>query len=172
MNVGRYDFLLYERDLEQVGGEPNIELRVVQHVSELADLAALGVLPDHARWFQRGSLCVWTPAEDGSPGSLLWWHLTEHVDHYLGRWSKPNTLIAYENGVMTRQDLRGKGLGRRLVGECPKIVAALGYETARSAIEPSNDASIRIHNAAGYVAKGRARGVRLGPFHLQRTVMA
>lgn len=160
--VGRFDLLLLERHLPEDLPRPSGSARLASP-EDLARLAVLGLAPAASDWLRAGSLAVWLPDEHGEPAAILWWHLHAHVDRYLGAWSRPAPGTAYENAVATRPDVRGLGLGGRLMAEAAFLAHERGVRIARAAVEPGNEPSVRLHHRAGYTTVGRLSGLRLGP---------
>ena len=87
---------------------------------------------------------------DGEP--VGWGSLSAHNERYCYR----NTA---EDSVYVRSDLRGRGIGTRilevLVGEARRS----GYHALIARIDAGNEASIAIHAAAGFGEVGRLREV-------------
>ena len=81
---------------------------------------------------------MWVPAPDGSPGAVLWGHVSNHVDRYLGAWSKPGNGTIYISGYQTAEQWRGKGLGMLLLFEAAFLGRERGVERLRSAAAASN----------------------------------
>lgn len=172
MILGRYDFIGYERPMPDIPGPGKGVLRRVEHASELADLAHLGVKPEQAAWLNGGSECLWVPAPDGSPGAVMWGHVTNHVDRYLGKWSKPGNGTIYIGGYQTAEQWRGQGLGLLLLLEASFLGREHGVERLRSAASADNAASVKYQSAniltwhddlvSDSTARVRIRGIRIG----------
>lgn len=128
-------------------------------------LRPVGVAERQLEWLERGSLCVWAPAPDGTVAAAMWWHTCEHVDRYLGRWSRPAPSIAYGNAMMTRADLRGRGYGQALLASAPTVLPT-SVQLLRNAVAADNVVSRSVHEAVGYAAVGRKVGVRAGPIRV------
>jgi GNAT superfamily N-acetyltransferase len=167
MNVGRYTFDLFEGPVWAVEGLEDRELRFAT-VDDVPKLAILGVTPSQAEWIEAGSVCVWVAADDGSPGAMMWCHVGNHVDRYLGSWSRPGDGAVYVSGVATRSDLRGQGLARAILITGMLELSRHGIKTVRTATTPDNGASIAFHARAGLSRAGTLTGVRVGRFHLKR----
>lgn len=67
------------------------------------------------------------------------------------RWS-------VETGIYLAADACGRGLGKRLLAELVNLLERQGYVAAIGAIALPNEASIRLHEALGFVAAGTYRG--------------
>lgn len=70
-------------------------------------------------------------------------------------------LVADEAEILTiavTPELRGAGLGSRLLAAATARLAALGAETIWLEVRPSNRAARRMYQAAGFVATGMRRG--------------
>jgi GNAT superfamily N-acetyltransferase len=147
MIVGRYDVYGFERPMPIFPDPPTGVLRRVEHPNELADLAHLGVRQSQAKWLDQGSECIWVPAPDGSPGAVMWGHVSNHVDRYLGAWSKPGNGMIYISGYQTAEQWRGKGLGMLLLFEASYLGRERGVERLRSAAAASNAASVKYQGA-------------------------
>ena len=165
---GRYTFDLLELILPPVATEAVAELQIAD-AATLSNLSSVGVGTKHQAWLDAGSVCVWVRSADGSPAAAMWWHRLLHVDRYLGSWSRPSEGTIYESGVMTRPDLRGKGFGAKLLRLGATELARQGVKTVRTAVAPSNTASIVLHDRAGFSRVGRLVGARIGSIHLERT---
>ena len=70
-----------------------------------------------------------------------------------------------EDSVYVRQDLRGRGVGRRLLPALVEACAAKGYVTMIAVVgDATNEGSIALHRACGFEVAGRfpAVGFKFG----------
>ncbi|MEL5990979.1 N-acetyltransferase family protein [Microbacterium phosphatis] len=71
-----------------------------------------------------------------------------------------------EHSIYVAEAARGQGAGRLLLAALVAASDAQGYWTIQSAVFPENDASLRLHAAAGFREVGRRERIarsRLGP---------
>ena len=66
-----------------------------------------------------------------------------------------------EHSVYVAADLRGRGVGKRLLAELVSASEAAGIWTLQSSIFPENGASIAIHLACGFRILGRRKRVAM-----------
>ena len=66
-----------------------------------------------------------------------------------------------EHSVYVAAELRGRGVGRRLLAELVSASEAAGIWTLQSSIFPENGASIAIHLACGFRILGRRKRVAM-----------
>ncbi len=71
---------------------------------------------------------------------------------YKPRWGYRFTV---ESSVYVRHDLHRRGLGRVVLDDLVERARALGHRTIIAAITTEQDASIRLHAAAGFAEVGR-----------------
>jgi L-amino acid N-acyltransferase YncA len=65
-----------------------------------------------------------------------------------------------EDSVYVRRDLRGRGVGRRLLPALVEACAAKGFATMIAVVgDASNEGSIALHQACGFEVAGRYPGV-------------
>lgn len=164
--IGRYRFDLFEGPVSNTAGSENHVLRFAS-IDDLPMLEVLDVRPHQYDWIRSGSVCVWVTADDGSPAALMWCHVGNHVDRYLGSWSRPSERVVYVNSVMTRADLRGQGFAKVILHTGMRELSQRGFEKIRTATAPDNGASVAFHERAGLSRVGTLVGVRAGPFHLE-----
>lgn len=91
-------------------------------------------------------------------GRLLGYASTAPMRNRAGyRWS-------VETGIYLAFDAQGRGLGRRLLGAHLNLLEQQGFVTAIAGIALPNEASIALHEKAGFVRAGieRAIGFKLG----------
>ncbi len=72
-----------------------------------------------------------------------------------------------ETSVYVAEAARGRGVGRALYRSLLRLLGAQGYRQAMAGIALPNPASVRLHEASGYiqVALFRAAGWKLGAWH-------
>jgi len=92
------------------------------------------------------------------------WLVAEVDDHILGYASTApmRNRAAYrwsvETGIYLAAGAHGRGLGKRLLVMLTDLLERQGYVTAIGAIALPNDASVRLHEALGFVHAGTYRG--------------
>ena len=64
-----------------------------------------------------------------------------------------------ESSVYVAEAARGQGLGRKLLAELVELATARGFHTMVARIAGGHEASIRLHEAAGFVTVGVEREV-------------
>ncbi len=94
----------------------------------------------------------WLVAEDAAGTVAGYVYASRHRERAAYRWSVDTT--AY-----VRADCRGLGLGRRLYDALFDELRALGYFQAFAGIALPNAASVRLHEAVGFVQLGVYRQV-------------
>jgi phosphinothricin acetyltransferase len=72
------------------------------------------------------------------------------------RWGYRYTV---ENTVYVRHDLHGRGIGRALLADLIERARRLGHHTIIAGISAEQEASVRLHRAAGFVDTARLREV-------------
>jgi L-amino acid N-acyltransferase YncA len=60
-----------------------------------------------------------------------------------------------EHSVYVREDVRGRGIGRALLAALIESADAGGIWTIQTSIFPENEASVRLHEGAGFRVVGR-----------------
>lgn len=100
----------------------------------------------------------WLIADDGGVAGYAYGAPYASRDAY--RWS-------VSVSVYLRDDVRGRGLGRRLYGALFELLRLQGHRQAFAGITLPNDASVGLHEAMGFVQVGVARrvGYKLGSWH-------
>ena len=68
--------------------------------------------------------------------------------------ARPAYRWAVETGIYLADDARGRGIGRRLLGDLLDLLTAQGFVTAVAGIALPNPASVALHEARGFVATG------------------
>lgn len=98
------------------------------------------------------------------------WLVAEDKDRILGFASsspfrtRPAYRWSVETGIYLAAAAHGRGLGKRLLSALVELLERQGYVAAIGAIALPNDASVRLHEALGFVPAGtyRATGFKLG----------
>ena len=85
----------------------------------------------------------------GRPAARLRQQLARTRPAY--RWS-------VETGIYLAPGAGGRGLGKRLLAALTDLLERQGYVAAIGAIALPNEASVRLHEALGFVAAGTYRG--------------
>ena len=73
--------------------------------------------------------------------------------------SKPAYRFTAENTVYVRADMRGKGIGKALLGRLLEAAAENGFRTVIARIAAPNPASVRLHRRFGFRRVGVEREV-------------
>lgn len=68
---------------------------------------------------------------------------------FRGAW--PGYRYTVEHSVHVREDLRGRGLGTRLVTDLIPLAQAMGKHVMIGGIDATNEASLRMHERLGFV---------------------
>jgi phosphinothricin acetyltransferase len=78
--------------------------------------------------------------------------------------TRPAYRWSVETGIYLAADAGGRGLGKDLLSALTKLLERQGYVAAIGAIALPNDASVRLHEALGFVHAGtyRATGFKMG----------
>ncbi len=91
--------------------------------------------------------------------------VTEHEGEVAG-WaalkafaSKPAYRFTAENTVYVRADMRGKGVGKALLGCLLEVATENGFRTVIARIAAPNPASVRLHRRLGFRRVGVEREV-------------
>ncbi|HEX8526499.1 arsinothricin resistance N-acetyltransferase ArsN1 family B [Allosphingosinicella sp.] len=106
-----------------------------------------------------GELYPWLCAEEG--GRIVGYA-------YAGALrERPAYRFAVETSVYVAADRAGRGVGRALYSRLLDVLVAQGFAQAIGAITLPNEASVRLHEALGFVAAGTYRqvGWKLGAWH-------
>lgn len=69
----------------------------------------------------------------------------------------PAYKYSVEHSVYIRTDQRGRGLGKLLLNEIVAAAQTQGYHTVIGGIDSTNAASIRLHEAAGFMLCGTVK---------------
>jgi len=72
--------------------------------------------------------------------------------------ARPAYRWSVETGIYLAAGAHGRGLGKRLLVMLTDLLERQGYVTAIGAIALPNDASVRLHEALGFVHAGTYRG--------------
>jgi len=92
------------------------------------------------------------------------WLVAEEEGRLLGFASsspfrtRPAYRWSVETGIYLTADAHGRGLGRSLLSALVRLLEQQGYVVAVGAIALPNDASVRLHEALGFVHAGTYRG--------------
>ena len=73
--------------------------------------------------------------------------------------SKPAYRFTAENTAYVRADMRGKGIGKALLGRLLEVAAENGFRTVIARIAAPNPASVRLHRRFGFRRVGVEREV-------------
>ena len=73
--------------------------------------------------------------------------------------SRPAYRTTVESSVYVDEPARGTGVGRRLLDELVDLATARGFHTMIARIAGGNDASVGLHQAAGFTTVGVEREV-------------
>ena len=68
---------------------------------------------------------------------------------------RPAYSTTVEDSVYVRRDLRGRGVGRLLLGELVQLARDHGFHSVIARIVGDHDASIALHRACGFEQVGR-----------------
>lgn len=137
----------------------------------LADLPAIReiynhyVLTDTATWdlepLSEGDMQAWF-AERQAPYCAL----VAEVDGEVVAWCclsryrpRPGYRFTAEDTLYLRQDWRGRGIGRFMLGELIERGKLAGFHVIIARISGDNEVSIRLHEDFGFVQAGREREV-------------
>jgi L-amino acid N-acyltransferase YncA len=72
---------------------------------------------------------------------------------------RPAYSTTVEDSIYVRRDLRGKGVGRLLLGDLVALAAEHGFHSVIGRIVGDHDASIALHAACGFQPVGREQEV-------------
>ena len=72
--------------------------------------------------------------------------------------ARPAYRWSVETGIYLAADASGRGIGKRLLVMLTDLLERQGYVAAIGAIALPNDASVRLHEALGFVSAGAYRG--------------
>ena len=72
--------------------------------------------------------------------------------------SRPAYRWSVETGIYLVAEAAGRGLGKALLSALVSLLERQGYVTASGAIALPNEASVRLHEALGFVHAGTSRG--------------
>ena len=123
----------------------------VEHTTHTFDLVARSVEDQEAWLRQRGGALGVLVAEAG--GAVKGFaSLSEYRPRAAYRTS-------VESSVYVDESARGQGLGRLLLAELVELATARGFHTMIARISGGHEASIRLHESAGFVSVGVEREV-------------
>ena len=103
-----------------------------------------GLLPDNK---QEPFICR---LPDGSPAGFL--DLATRTDYVEGAETSP---VGYIEGIFVKEELRGTGIGRKLVEFAERWAADKGYTQLASDAELDNTDSHEFHKSVGFEEAGR-----------------
>ncbi len=123
----------------------------VEHTTHTFDLVPR-TLEDQQAWLQdrSGALGVLVAEIDGQVVGFS--SLSEYRPRAAYRTS-------VESSVYVDETLRGRGVGRRLLHELIDLAKASGFHTMVARIAGGHEASIKLHEAVGFVTVGTEREV-------------
>lgn len=135
-------------DAEAIRGIYNHE---VEHTTHTFDLVPRS-LKDQQAWLQEreGALGVLVAELDGQVVGFA--SLSEYRPRAAYRTS-------VESSVYVDGALRGRGVGRRLMRELVEVARSRGFHTMLARIAGGHEASIQLHQAAGFTVVGTEREV-------------
>jgi RimJ/RimL family protein N-acetyltransferase len=136
--------------------------------ADIGRLDSLGLVESDVLRIEQGSICLLLHTDDQSPAAVFWLSSTNHQDRYLGEWSAPPRGTAYGHGLFVRPDLRGQGFGHRMLQAGLAYAAEADFHRVRNAVDPSNRASVAVHQLAGFEPVAEVRGFRFGEHHALR----
>jgi L-amino acid N-acyltransferase len=103
----------------------------------------------------------WLTARSGAHAVLV----AEEADGAVGfaslsPWrNRPAYATSVEDSVYVHRDHRGRGIGKLLLGELLGVATAHGFHAVFARIVGDHEASIRLHEAAGFEIVGTEREV-------------
>ena len=123
----------------------------VEHTTHTFDLVPR-TLEDQQAWLQdrTGALGVLVAEIDGQVVGFS--SLSEYRPRAAYRTS-------VESSVYVDETVRGRGVGRRLLHDLVDLAKASGFHTMVARIAGGHEASIKLHEAAGFVVVGTEREV-------------
>lgn len=117
------------------------------------------------------SNAVWTEKQDSEAERLAWMNARRALGYPVLVATEGSEVVGYgtfgdfrswpgyrysvEHSVYIHAGHRGRGLGRTIVNELVSAAAALGKHVLIAGIDGGNDASIRLHQGAGFVEVAR-----------------
>ena len=121
----------------------------VQHTTHTFDLVPR-TLEDQQAWLQEraGALGVLVAEIDGAVAGFA------SLSEYRARAAYRTSV---ESSVYVDESVRGRGLGQRLMQELVVLAEARGFHTMIARIAGGHEASIRLHEAVGFVTVGVER---------------
>ena len=123
----------------------------VEHTTHTFDLVPR-TLEDQRAWLRdrQGALGVVVAEVDGEVAGFA--SLSEYRPRAAYRTS-------VESSVYVDESARGRGIGQRLMQELVVVAEARGFHTMIARIAGGHEASIRLHEAVGFVTVGTEREV-------------
>jgi phosphinothricin acetyltransferase len=117
------------------------------------------------------STAVWTEKQDTEADRLAWMNARRKLGYPVLVATEGSSVLGYgtfgdfrawsgyrhsvEHSVYIHADHRGRGLGRTIVGELISAASALGKHVLIAGIDGENQASIRLHERAGFIEVAR-----------------
>jgi len=117
------------------------------------------------------STAAWTEKQDTEADRLAWMNARRKLGYPVLVAAEGSSVVGYgtfgdfrawpgyrfsvEHSVYIHADHRGRGLGRTIVGELIAAASALGKHVLIAGIDGENQASIRLHERAGFVEAAR-----------------
>ena len=123
----------------------------VEHTTHTFDLVPR-TLEDQRAWLRdrEGALGVLVAEIDGAVAGFA------SLSEYRARAAYRTSV---ESSVYVDESARGQGLGQRLMQELVRVAEARGFHTMIARIAGGHEASIRLHQAAGFSTVGTEREV-------------
>ncbi|OAI41177.1 hypothetical protein AYO38_04285 [bacterium SCGC AG-212-C10] len=142
-----------------------------------------GAINDIYNFYVRTSVCTFDTTETSLEWRERW--LTERLDagfpvlvavrggdvlgwSCLSRWSPKGAYrTTADESIYLRDDARGLGIGRLLLGELLGRAPAIGIEVVMAGVVRCQEQSLGLHRAMGFVESGcnRHMGYKLGGWH-------
>ena len=118
----------------------------VEHTTHTFDLVPR-TLEDQRAWLRdrEGALGVLVAEIDGAVAGFA------SLSEYRARAAYRTSV---ESSVYVDESARGRGLGQRLMQELVRVAEARGFHTMIARIAGGHEASIRLHQAAGFSTAG------------------
>lgn len=172
MVLGRYHITAYERDtaMDVVRKDKAIRVATADDLPGLRGLLAPGL--DHEDRLEKGNLCVWAVAPDGTPVGLQWVNVTGHPDPHFGALSRPDATTAYLNQIVVDERYRIRGYAPRVMIASVVAAGEAGFPRVRGLVARSNDTMHTLLQGLGFERTAAQQGVRLGSSITLRRALA